>query len=552
MKYRRAFFVLLLLALLLSISTPAAAESDYSFQLIQETVHVYWKNNGTLSLNYTFVFQNDEDGHPIDYVDVGLPNYYFYETNATADVNGIPCEVSEYDYAGDGYGIAVVLADNAIAPGERGTVHFSIHSIGNVLYEDNDDKDYASGVFSPTWFGKQYTHGKTDLTVIFHLPAGVQPDEPRYHLPSRNWPGEDEPQIGRDANGQITYTWHSADAKGYTQYKFGASFPKKYVPADTVAIPTFWERIGISEDAFFGWLCTGSFFLFFFGMIFISEALNRRRLMKYVPPKIGIEGHGIKRGLTAVEAALLMGEPLDKVLTMILFSVIKKGAATVKKRDPLKLEIADPLPDDLRPYEKEFLAAFAKGVRKSKRAKMLRDMIAKQIDAIEKKMKGFSRKETIRYYKKIMARAWKHVELADTPEVKADKFSEYLEWTMLDPDFEDTSRRVFSGPVIAPTWWGRYDPGVGRGSTSGRAAAPSSGGTRVQLPGSAFAGSVVEGINQIAAGAVGDIKNFTAGVTKKTNPPPVSTGSSGSSGGSSCACACACAGCACACAGGGR
>jgi len=30
------------------------------------------------------------------------------------------------------------------------------------------------------------------------------------------------------------------------------------------------------------------------------------------PPKISIEGHGIKRGLTAVEAAILMEEPLDR------------------------------------------------------------------------------------------------------------------------------------------------------------------------------------------------------------------------------------------------
>ena len=44
---------------------------------------------------------------------------------------------------------------------------------------------------------------------------------------------------------------------------------------------------------------------------------------------------GIKRGLTAVESAILLEQPMDKILTMILFAVIKKGAATVTKRDPL-------------------------------------------------------------------------------------------------------------------------------------------------------------------------------------------------------------------------
>jgi hypothetical protein len=38
-------------------------------------------------------------------------------------------------------------------------------------------------------------------------------------------------------------------------------------------------------------------------------------------------GHGIKRGLTAVEAGILMEQPMDKIMTMILFGTIKKNAA---------------------------------------------------------------------------------------------------------------------------------------------------------------------------------------------------------------------------------
>jgi hypothetical protein len=42
-------------------------------------------------------------------------------------------------------------------------------------------------------------------------------------------------------------------------------------------------------------------------------------------PKVSIEGHGIKRSLTAVEAAILLEQPMDKILTMILFGTIKKA-----------------------------------------------------------------------------------------------------------------------------------------------------------------------------------------------------------------------------------
>jgi len=53
-----------------------------------------------------------------------------------------------------------------------------------------------------------------------------------------------------------------------------------------------------------------------------------------------MEGHGIKRGLTAVEAAVLMQQPMDKIFTMILFGLLKKGAAEVVTKEPLELKIS--------------------------------------------------------------------------------------------------------------------------------------------------------------------------------------------------------------------
>ncbi len=552
---KRFWLSLLALTLLLLPLSSASAQTDYSFVLAEEVVHAYWESNGSLTLSYTFVFENDPDGHPIDYVDVGMPTYWFYESNAVAAVNGIPVPVWEDEYAGDGYGLAVVLGEHAIPPGARGVVTIRVTEISEVLYVDDNDEDYASAVFSPTWFGEQYVHGNTALTVVYHLPPGVQPEEPRYHLPSKNWPGPETPAIGYDENGRITYTWFSDQANGYTQYKFGASFPAKYVPDTAIKTPTIWQRLGISADAFGAIVTICGNILFFGGLIGFSIWRNNRRRLQYIPPKIGIEGHGIKRGLTAVEAALLMGEPLDKVLTMILFSVIKKGAAEVTQREPLRLKIADPLPEDLRPYEKRFLEAM-KEEEPVKRSRLMRKMITAQIAILKEKMRGFSRRETINYYRDITRRAWKHVQAAETPEMKADKFGEYAEWTLLDKDFDDNARRAFGeGTVYAPVWWGRFDPTIRSAGASDRgrsASVPTSSGTRVALPGAAFAESLVSSINQVANDTVGNIKSFTASVTESTNPVPVSSSSGGGGGGGGCACACACAGCACACAGGGR
>ena len=295
----------------------------------------------------------------------------------------------------------------------------------------------------------------------------------------------------------------------------------------------------------------------FVGAPIMNAIQGNRRKMQYLPPKIAIEGHGIKRGLTAVESAILMEQPLDKVMTMILFGVVKKNAVSVKTRDPLELDITDPFLKDekLHEYEKNFLRAF-KETDKNIRRKELQNMTVALVKSVSEKMKGFSRRETNEYYKSIMEKAWQQVEAADTPEVQSKMFEEALEWTMLDRDYDDRTRRVFTRPIIVPMWWGRYDP-VWRGSSSSPISAPVSSRGSSALPGADFAASVVTGVQTFSQKVIGNVNDFTSRVTNVTNPPPPPPKSSGGGyrgggGGRSCACACACAGCACACAGGGR
>jgi hypothetical protein len=189
-------------------------------------------------------------------------------------------------------------------------------------------------------------------------------------------------------------------------------------------------------------------------------------------------------------------------------------------------------------------------------------MVIALVKSVGKKMKGFSRKETVAYYTDITKRAWAQVEAADTPEVKSQKYDEHMEWTMLDRDYDDRTRDVFrTGPVFVPVWWPRYDPGYGRSVSSAPrapASSPSTGRSTPSMPtipGSAFAGSVVTGVQGFSSKVVGNITDFTRGITNITNPPPkppASSYSRSSGGGGGGGCACACAGCACACAGGGR
>ncbi|MGE5463918.1 MAG: hypothetical protein ACM3PS_11220, partial [Syntrophothermus sp.] len=461
---RRLLIFILVAVVAAMLVIPAAAQS-YDFSLDKEDVNVYWNSDGTMSLNYLLTFTNQPGGHSIDFVDVGMPNQNFDFSTIKADINGNPLNISSDFQGSAGYGFAVEMGRYAIQPGETGTVHVSVGKIPGVLFKDDKDSEYVSAVFAPLYYQSNVITGNTDLTVIYHLPPGIQPNEPRWHSAPAGFPSE--PQAGIDAQGRITYTWNNPKADGSRQYQFGASFPKKYIPAGSIqteyqAPPSsFPINIGAFTGVFFRLLFFCFLpFIFFGGSIFNVVANNRRKL-EYLPPRIAIEGHGIKRGLTAVEAAILLGEPLDKVMTMILFGTIKKNAARVVSRDPLQVEVTSPLPEGLNEYEVNFLKAFQEADPKIRR-NLLQDMSVNLVKSVSAKMKGFSRRETIDYYKNIMEKAWAQVEQAGTPEVKGQVLDQNLEWTMLDKDYDNRTRRVFTGPIFVPTWWGRYDPTFGR------------------------------------------------------------------------------------------
>ncbi len=548
--------------LILALTTSNAYAQTYLFQVDSLDVSVYANTDGTSSIDYQFVFTNNPQASPIDYVDVGIPNSSYSLSKVSAEINGAPIsDIQHSEYVSPG--VALGLGPRSIPPGKTGTVHARIDNVERVFYPSTAEgvEDYASLEFSPTWFGSKYVTGSTKVTVTLFLPPGINPEEPRYHAVRGGFPGSAEPESGYDEEGRVFYRWSSDTANAHTQYTFGASFPAKLIPAESIVKE---PPIKIEfEDICCGAVVLGFIASFIWG---IYEAIwgAQKRKLKYLPPKISVEGHGIKRGLTAVEAAVLMEQPVDKVMTMILFGLVKKNAAAVISKDPMTIKTVDPLPEGLQSYENAFLDAFGKPDKKE-RTRGLQTMIISLVKSIGEKMKGFSRKETIAYYKDIMERAWAQVETAETPTVKMEKYDQYMDWTMLDDKFGDKTRDVFrSDPVFLPNWWGRYDPTYSSSSSSGGGlhspSAPSSSGSgggmqMPSLPGADFAASMVGGIQNFSSKVVGDLTSFTSGVTEKTNPVPVTRSSGyrgGGGGGGGCACACACAGCACACAGGGR
>lgn len=580
MKKVNFFLLSMIIISLLALPAPVSGQ-NYRFEVSAMEVEAYIEEDGTLSLWYLIEFQNRNGAAPIDFIDIGMPTSAYSLKNIQAEIDGKPISLVEPSpYVTNGF--ALGLEGDAIPAGQSGTVTAWIYGVQNVLYpyDGSDRENYASFQFSPTWIDPEYEKSNaTQYRMTLILPPDVGDEEGVYYTPV-NWPGSSTPDdIGRtEAEERVYYSWYTDNADAHTQYIFGAAFPAAYVPADALVTSTSSSSDQIpssGEPSFFGGLiglisgnlCCVGFGLFFvtiFGASIYQATIGaKNRKMKYLPPKMKIEGNGIKRGLTAVEAAILMEQPMDKVLTMILFGTLKKEAVTVIKQEPLELEVTDPLPEGLHQYEIDFLEAFK--IIDSKKRAALQKMVVDLINSVSKKMKGFSRKESIAYYEDIMNRAWKMVEESDTPEVKSENYNQTLEWTMLDENYGDRTRRTFTGgPVFVPMWWPRYSPtyrraiGGGVGSVTPSTGRVSTGGkvSLPHIPGSDFAAGIVTGVTGMAAGTIGNLTNFTSGITTRTNPIPVSSksGSGGfrGGGGGSCACACACAGCACACAGGGR
>lgn len=577
MKKFKVSGILIALLLVLTVAQPVLAQ-DYYFEVPEAQVNVFLESDGTVTLEYYYLFQNSASGHVIDYVDIGMPgnsDYSLSDVTATVDDQPIT-DITSSPYVD---GIALGLGANSIQPGGSGVVYMKVTNIRNLYYfaSEKETEDYASINFQPNYFGSEYVSGSTTMTVNIILPPGLTDQEARWINP-KGWPGDATPASEIYDDGSILYQWSSASASPSGKYTFGATFPARVIP---VSVINTQQTVTFNANELLGWLipllCCGGVIGIFVLVIVLAVRSAKKRNLQYLPPKIAIEGHGIRRGLTSVEAAILMEQPMDKILTMILFAVTKKEAAQVTSRDPLEIKVEKNLPEDLRDYEKAFLIAFMKP-EKADRRKGLQTMMVDLVKSVGEKMKGFSRKETVTYYEEIIKKAWQQVEEAQTPEVRAEKYSEAADWTMLDKDYDGRTRRTFgSGPVFMPTWWWRTDPTIHSTGTAARTiggaaargvSAPSGGGksttvTLPSLPGSDAAASVIGSVQAFSAGVVGNLASFTGAVTSKTNPVPVATSSTfrgsgrggggfSSGGGHSCACACACAGCACACAGGGR
>ncbi len=537
---------------LFSAIVPLASAQGVTYSVSQEWVKVQINVDGSINVLYNITFTY-LSGSPQGIFTVGMPQGGF-QIQYVQDLSGATLQYQDSSQ-GSFYGIDVYLKQPVVINQPYTFIVYA--TVPNMIYPDSTSPGNVGLQFYPSTFSSA-SGSISDLRVEIVLPPGVQNSMVKYPtgLPFDNvFPAE--------GNSTAVYWERTSWPPGQT-FGSGVSFPEEYVsPGPSQSGPSPSPNQGGLSDSD---IAIVGGFVFFIVIIFIGAALSRVAKAVYVKPSVSVEALGANRSLTAVEAGLVLGLKPVRVLTMILYGLLLKRMVAVTETDPLiklnKLERPDgessPTP---RYYEIDYLAAITPDGTLDE--KVLARTYQGLVDTVNQKLRGYSREDTMNYYKSVVGKAWTQVTQAGTPELKGDALDKNLDWLLADEKFDDRFTTVFPPGIIIypnPAWWwywGGPRPPVGqqRPSQPISPSAPSTAPTKMTpLPGQDFANNMVKGLQTASNNMVKNVQDFANRLVPFQAPAK-----EGSVTGKpscvcachACACACACVSCACACAGGG-
>jgi len=525
--------------LLTMLARPASATWSGTYHLEQEWVKIWIRRDGTIDLFYNISLTLDS-GDNINYVTVGQPNSDF-RIGEAKDQGG---NILDTSYS-DSTHVKVVL-HTPMSPGQ--TVWFTVMTnVGHMIYLDTMNQGNVGMKFIPMWWPQARVN---DLRVLIVLPPNVTIEQ------VKTLQGVDWNSTRQDDNEWAVF-FEKQNLVPDEQYPVGVSFPKEYVQN--------YETQATGLVAFFQQYGSVLLVLLVLIVVVVAVALAVRK-RAYLMPTISMETLGIRRGLTAVEASYLLDMKPTKIVTEILYSLLQKRAVWAESTTPsIKLKIMPPFHDKtgtketpLRYYEIDFLHALKEdGALDEER---LAQTIMNLRDTVEEKLRGYCRRDTIDYYKKVAEKAWKQVEQAGTPDLASKAYDEQLLWLFLDPDYHTRTQTAFHDRTFEPNplwlwyWYSyqnyhphpTYRPNV---ETPAQAAKPPS------IPGAEFANNIASAVEKTSNSIVVNLEKFANAIlpmpTGKSSTEPAHHNADCVCACAACACACACVSCACACAGGG-
>ncbi len=536
-----AFTFTLIFAMCLSATVQAWTGT---YHLEHEWVKIWINQDGTIDLFYDISLTLDS-GDTITRVYVGQPKGDF--TIGTA-VDSYSNTLTATDVSsGSDYKVQV---DFNWPMAVTETIGFSLTTnVADMIYNDTTNPGNVGMQFTPSW----YDATVKDLRIEIVLPPNVTKNEVKT-TQTAYWNNT------ADEEGSLTVYWEKQNLSPNEQYPIGISFPAEYLPDYTPQLPP-----PSTGDDF------GTYVFAVVGVVFAIAAIGFAifiiRKKPYTSPKLSMETLGVRRGLTAVEASYLLEIKPTQIVTEILYSLLQKRAVWAETTNPaLKLQIMPEFKDKkgtadnpLRYYEIDFLKAVrSDGTLEEEK---LAHTIMYLRDTVEQKLRGYSRRDTTDYYRKIAGKAWAQVEKAGTPDLASKAYDEQLLWLLLDPNYRVRTETAFQNRAFEPSplwfwyWYGyhnyhphpTYTPPI---NTPTQAAKPPS------IPGADFANNIATAVEKTSSNIVLNIEKFANAIlpappAAKASHEPAHHGADCVCACHACACACACVSCACACAGGG-
>ena len=529
--------VLLTFTLAVSAATCVRAQS-LAYSVDHQWGQIFINQDGTIDLTYNITLTVTSG--VIHGFYVGQPKSDFTPGQAV-DQYGNPLQVSNAN-SGSNYRVDVTLNQPLTA---GNSVWFTVTTnVAGMISNDTTNPGNFGMQFIPEWTDVPIN----DVRVQIVLPPNVAVSDVKT---TQNFYNSTS-----TIDGRLAVYWEKPVLQANEQFMVGVSFPAKFLPnynpsSGGFSLGSLGTVIGIIGVLFA---------VLVFGLIIFKV-----RKSTYSSPKVSMETLGVKRGLTAVEASYLLDLKPTQVVTEILYSLLQKRAVWAQETKPaLKLKVLPPFenktgPKDnpLRYYEIDFLNSLkADGMLDEEK---LAHTIMFLRDTVGQKLQGYSRKDTVDYYRKIAAQAWTQVEQAGTVELASNAYDEQLLWLLLDPNQRARTETVFKDRVIQPNplwfwWWYGYTTYHPHPTYTPNVNAPAQSGPPPAIPGAEFANNIATAVEKTSSNIVVNIEKFANAIVPpppKTSHDPAHPKADGVCACAACACACACVSCACACAGGG-
>jgi hypothetical protein len=537
----KALFVAFLAICVVSTSAASVASAQSNlYNVNHEWVQIFINQDGTIDLIYNMSLTVTQGR--LTAFDVGMPNRDFTIGQA---VDQFGNQLHTYSYTPD---VASVDFKQQVNAGE--SIWYTISTnVANMIYNDTTNPGNYGMQFIPQWISDTSIN---DVRVQIVLPSGVQVGDVKTTQNYYNGTSTVE--------GKLAVYWEKASLAPNEQLTLGVSFPAQYMPNYTPSTSggggsSGFETVFIAVALI---VVFGIIFLF----IFIAVRMSKS---SYQKPQVSMESLGIKRGLTAVEASYLLDIKPPQLVTEILYSLLQKRAVWAEETKPsLKLKVLPPFENKtgnkenpLRYYEIDFLNSLKPD------GTLDEEKLAKTImflrDTVDEKLKGYSRKETVDYYRKIVATAWTQVEQAGTPELASNAYDEQLLWLMMDTNQRARTETIFRDRPFQPQpmwfwWWYGYTIYHPHPTYRPDIIHPTQSGPAPTIPGADFANNIATSLEKTSSNIVVNLEKFANAIVPpppKASHEPTRKGSDTVCACAACACACACVSCACACAGGG-